>query len=134
MTPDVDAGWMAEAACAGMPVRLFFPERGEPAKDAIAVCSGCPVREECREYSFLVGVRHGVWGGLGERARRRVRAPRRPGRQRGAQCPQGHPYTAENVYTTPSGHQKCRVCNREQMAKRRARAAGNVVPIRGERS
>jgi WhiB family redox-sensing transcriptional regulator len=45
---------------------------------AIAVCAGCPVREECLELSlrnWAVG-QHGVWGGTVPAERDRLRAGR----------------------------------------------------------
>src|ERR1700679_1088354 len=48
------------------------------AADAIAVCSGCRVREECLELAlrnWAVG-RHGVWGGTVPAERERLRAAR----------------------------------------------------------
>ena len=67
--------WMRDAACRGMDPELFFPERGaSPAdyEEARAVCATCPVRQECAEYA--VPEKHGIWGGLSERERRRVRS------------------------------------------------------------
>ena len=48
------------------------------AAGAIAVCSGCPVREECLELAlrnWAVG-QHGVWGGTVPAERERLRAGR----------------------------------------------------------
>jgi WhiB family redox-sensing transcriptional regulator len=48
------------------------------AAGAIAVCSGCPVREECLELAlrnWAVG-QHGVWGGTVPAERERLRAAR----------------------------------------------------------
>ena len=48
------------------------------AADAIAVCSGCRVREECLELAlrnWAVG-QHGVWGGTVPAERERLRAGR----------------------------------------------------------
>jgi hypothetical protein len=33
-------------------------------------------------------------------------------------CPQGHPYSGENLYTAPSGARYCRTCNRKQTRER----------------
>jgi WhiB family redox-sensing transcriptional regulator len=68
--------WFALAACAGC-TDLFFPERGEPTKEAKKVCAECPVREPCLEYALANGEKHGVWGGTSERERRRMRVQRR---------------------------------------------------------
>jgi len=64
--------WMATAPCVGL-THLFFPGRGESPAEAKAVCATCPIRAECLDYALDHGVRHGVWGGESERARRRIR-------------------------------------------------------------
>lgn len=68
--------WQAAAACRGTDPDLFFTERGEKTSDAKAVCGGCPVREECLDYALDNVEKFGVWGGLSERERRRVRRDR----------------------------------------------------------
>lgn len=68
----VPAAWMPRAACRGVNPELFFPDRGASTDDARAVCSACPVRSECLEYSLTMKIRHGVWGGCSERERRRM--------------------------------------------------------------
>ena len=55
---------------------LFFPERGASTREAKAVCRGCEVRGECLEYALAHGEKFGIWGGLSERERRRVRRQR----------------------------------------------------------
>lgn len=67
--------WMARAACRGMAARddVFFPPRGEATGPAKAICRGCPVRFDCLDYAMINGERHGIWGGLSERERRRLR-------------------------------------------------------------
>lgn len=71
------ATWMDMANCLGVDPELFFPERGEATDDAKNACRGCVVREACREYALRTGQKHGVWGGLSERERRRIRKQRR---------------------------------------------------------
>ena len=68
--------WMADAACIGKPQAWFFPSRGEESSRAKETCAGCPVLDTCREYALGKGERHGIWGGMSERERRRVRATR----------------------------------------------------------
>lgn len=77
--------WTLEAACLGCPPELFFPSRGEPSKDAQAVCAGCPVQQECLEYAIVTGRRHGVWGGRSGKDLREMR--RRLSGRRGAVVP-----------------------------------------------
>jgi WhiB family redox-sensing transcriptional regulator len=64
------------ANCLGVDPSLFFPERGASSTKAKAVCRGCTVREDCLNYALVRGEKHGIWGGLSERERRRIRRAR----------------------------------------------------------
>ena len=68
--------WQDEANCLGVDPDLFFPERGASTREAKEVCRGCVVREECLEYALVNGEKFGIWGGLSERERRRMRRQR----------------------------------------------------------
>jgi WhiB family transcriptional regulator, redox-sensing transcriptional regulator len=68
--------WRTRAACRGLDPEIFHPAPGESAAPARAVCASCPVRVECGEWA-LFREYHGVWGGLTERDRRRLRRTRR---------------------------------------------------------
>ena len=68
--------WQEEANCLGVDPDLFFPERGASTREAKAVCRGCEVRVDCLEYALAHGEKFGIWGGLSERERRRVRRQR----------------------------------------------------------
>jgi WhiB family redox-sensing transcriptional regulator len=57
----------------GVDPDLFFPERGASTREAKEVWRGCVVRENCLEYALANGEKFGIWGGLSERERRRVR-------------------------------------------------------------
>lgn len=65
--------WQAEAQCARTDPDAFFPEKGGSTRDAKKVCLGCPVRAECLEYALEKKEPHGIWGGLSERERRRLK-------------------------------------------------------------
>ena len=41
------------------------------------MCAGCPVVVQCLEYALAQDERFGIWGGLSERERRRIRLQRR---------------------------------------------------------
>lgn len=69
--------WMADAACREHPEVEFFPTRGERTDPAKAVCSGCLVRPACLAYATEHREAHGIWGGVSERERRRVRSAAR---------------------------------------------------------
>ncbi len=73
---DSDATWQMFANCLGADPDLFFPERGASTKEAKSVCQGCVVREDCLEYALAQGEKFGIWGGLSERERRRIRRQR----------------------------------------------------------
>jgi len=71
-----DNSWQLSANCLGVDPDLFFPERGASTKEAKAVCQGCEVRVDCLEYALANGEKFGIWGGLSERERRRIRRQR----------------------------------------------------------
>ena len=74
----VSSTWKARAACRGLDPELFFPGQGESPAAAKAVCATCSVRTQCATAAtFDRAERHGVWGGLTERDRRRLRQARR---------------------------------------------------------
>ena len=60
-----DTRWMRQAACAGMPIKVFFPPAGPGAsKKALQVCQDCPVRVPCAQDALDMGDMHGVRGGV----------------------------------------------------------------------
>jgi WhiB family transcriptional regulator, redox-sensing transcriptional regulator len=67
------AGWQEKALCAQTDPEAFFPEKGGSTREAKRVCSSCEVRAECLEYALENDERFGIWGGLSERERRRMR-------------------------------------------------------------
>ena len=72
-----DAAWRLDALCAETDPEAFFPEKGGSTREAKRVCLGCSVRTECLEFALANDERFGIWGGLSERERRRVRLERR---------------------------------------------------------
>jgi len=68
------ARWRELAACRGVGLDLFFPERGESAEPARQVCAACPVRQPCLDYALTNRITYGVWGGLTEPERRALRS------------------------------------------------------------
>lgn len=71
-----ERSWQNRANCAGVDPELFFPQRGASTREAKSVCRACMVREDCLEYALSNGEKFGIWGGLSERERRRVRRHR----------------------------------------------------------
>lgn len=63
--------WRAVAACIGTEANLWFP-KGGASHEARRICRTCPVQVECLEYSLLTRQQWGLWGGVGQEARRRL--------------------------------------------------------------
>jgi WhiB family redox-sensing transcriptional regulator len=65
--------WQERALCAETDPEAFFPEKGGSTREAKRICAGCEVRAECLEYALTFDERFGIWGGLSERERRRLK-------------------------------------------------------------
>ncbi|WP_283250175.1 WhiB family transcriptional regulator [Antribacter soli] len=65
--------WQERALCAQTDPEAFFPEKGGSTREAKKVCSGCEVRAECLDYALANDERFGIWGGLSERERRKLK-------------------------------------------------------------
>src|SRR5690606_29448858 len=78
--PD-ERSWQQYANCLGVDPDLFFPERGASTREAKEVCRGCVVRAQCLEYALVHSEKFGIWGGLSERERRRIRRQRAQARR-----------------------------------------------------
>ena len=76
--------WQENANCLGVDPDLFFPERGASTREAKEVCRGCIVRAQCPEYALVNSEKFGIWGGMSERERRRIRRQRSLARQMAA--------------------------------------------------
>ncbi|OBB59026.1 transcription factor WhiB [Mycobacterium sp. 852013-51886_SCH5428379] len=71
---DADADlWQERALCAQTDPEAFFPEKGGSTREAKRICMGCEVRDECLDYALAHDERFGIWGGLSERERRRLK-------------------------------------------------------------
>ena len=70
--------WRADAACRDEDPELFFPlgDSG-PAllqiEDAKTVCRTCTVASDCLTWALESGQEAGIWGGMSERERRRLK-------------------------------------------------------------
>ena len=65
--------WQADALCAQTDPESFFPEKGGSTREAKKICTSCEVKAECLEYALANDERFGIWGGLSERERRKLR-------------------------------------------------------------
>jgi WhiB family redox-sensing transcriptional regulator len=68
-----DEGWAEKALCPQTDPEAFYPEKGGSTKDAKKVCQRCPVSKQCLQWALDNDERYGVWGGLSERERRRLK-------------------------------------------------------------
>lgn len=73
---EADLSWQDLANCRGGNADLFFPERGASTRTAKGICKACVVREDCLEFAISNGEKFGIWGGLSERERRKIRRDR----------------------------------------------------------
>lgn len=69
----VPMSWQERSLCAQTDPEAFFPEKGGSTREAKKVCLGCEVRSECLEYALANDERFGIWGGLSERERRKLK-------------------------------------------------------------
>ena len=79
--PNLDTDWKDYSNCLGVDPDLFFPERGASTREAKEVCRSCVVQNDCLEYALQNGEKFGIWGGMSERERRRIRRQRALERQ-----------------------------------------------------
>ena len=71
-----DLAWQDLANCRGADPDLFFPERGASTRTAKSICRECSVQAECLEFAIVSSEKFGIWGGLSERDRRKIRRER----------------------------------------------------------
>jgi len=72
-----DNPWLNKAACRDKPTDLWFPEKGDMAREAYAICRRCPVKDECLDHAMRIPKLRGIWGGTTEKERSRMRGAKR---------------------------------------------------------
>jgi WhiB family redox-sensing transcriptional regulator len=66
--------WAAQGLCREVDGDLWFPEQGNgSARQAKEICAQCPVKTECADWALKAREPHGIWGGLSEQERARIR-------------------------------------------------------------
>ncbi len=78
MTAVAVTDWRDLGACVSADPELFFPISVSGASQqqeaqAKAICAACTVRPDCLAFALNTNELHGVWGGLGEEERNRLR-------------------------------------------------------------
>lgn len=79
--------WLDRAVCRGEDPEIFFPQSRQgdsPVRTALAkaICGRCPVSDACLQWALRTDQRIGVWGGLTESERRRIKFLRHRARRR----------------------------------------------------
>ena len=76
--------WQTHGSCRGKDSSFFFHPEGERGRArtrrenrAKAICSSCPVLEQCRQHALKVAEPYGIWGGLSESERDLILLPRK---------------------------------------------------------
>lgn len=70
--------WIEDGLCAQADPEAYYPDKGGSTQEAKAICRTCPVRNECLQWALDNDERFGVWGGLSERERRKIKAGTAP--------------------------------------------------------
>jgi WhiB family transcriptional regulator, redox-sensing transcriptional regulator len=65
--------WKYDQPCGQVDGDTFYPEKGHSAEPAKAICRTCDVVDQCLRYALENDERWGVWGGLSERERRKIK-------------------------------------------------------------
>jgi WhiB family redox-sensing transcriptional regulator len=68
-----ELAWQERALCAQTGPEFFFPDPGSSTREAKRLCGICEERVACLEYALDNDERFGVWGGLSEKERLRLR-------------------------------------------------------------
>lgn len=69
----IPESWEESALCTQVDPEIFFPEKGGSTREAKKICATCEVRDACLEAALKRDERFGIWGGLSERERRRLK-------------------------------------------------------------
>lgn len=72
-TEVIEEDWQERALCAQTDPEAFYPDKGGSVREAKRICQGCDVRAECLEYALAHDERFGIWGGMSERERRKLK-------------------------------------------------------------
>lgn len=68
--------WRATAPCKADPEGMFPGSLDHEIEHAKSYCRRCPAIERCLQWALDTGEEYGVWGGLSEKERRRIRRRR----------------------------------------------------------
>jgi ParB family transcriptional regulator, chromosome partitioning protein len=69
--------WMVRGLCRQTDPEAFYPEKGGSTREVKKICLACEVRQDCLQYAVERDERFGIWGGLSERERRKLKRRRK---------------------------------------------------------
>ncbi len=93
---------MQAGRCAGLDTATFFPSDGVGVLHAIQICRTCIVQERCLDHALVNGITIGVWGGVSERGRQKLRRSARR-RASGSTSVEPQPVRLASPTTGPNG-------------------------------
>lgn len=65
--------WLNSTACVDLTIGHFFVEAGHAiSEDVLNVCRACPVRSECLDHAYQMGIGGGYFGGMSPGQRRNM--------------------------------------------------------------
>lgn len=73
---DIHVDWRTAALCREVDPEIFYPPPGLQPREAKAICGRCPALDDCRAFALDTGEVWGVWGGMSEAERAKVRNPK----------------------------------------------------------
>ncbi len=68
-----ELGWRSMAECTEEDASLFFSDNKKDQAKAINFCSECVVRKACLDYALESNQKFGIWGGVDEKGRSKLR-------------------------------------------------------------
>jgi WhiB family transcriptional regulator, redox-sensing transcriptional regulator len=83
LTTVLEEEWQEQAACQEVDQDLFFSLDETDQREALQLCRGCPVQQDCLRFAIEQREMYGIWGGMRESERRSmIRERRRQDRER----------------------------------------------------
>jgi WhiB family redox-sensing transcriptional regulator len=72
----IEQDWRVRGECSKRNPDMWFSTAGKNIKEAKRLCTMCSVRKQCLAFAVESSIPHGVWGGMSEVERRRLRPHR----------------------------------------------------------
>lgn len=73
----IEVGTWGLCKVSGIPTSVFYPHSGENQLTAKRICGQCDLRQRCLDLALTLDEHHGIWGGMNERERNRLKGRKR---------------------------------------------------------